>query len=119
MVAAQLDQFNQVLTAKLVPVLILGAILIVLVGLPLYWFRLKVERGGIRAIRSARARRQAQNNVRSTASSDLEPLQLEDSPRCPVCNSLMVQRTARRGEGAGSQFWGCSNYPKCRGTRAI
>ena len=34
---------------------------------------------------------------------------------CPICNSSMVLRTARRGKNAGGQFWGCSNYPKCKG----
>jgi restriction system protein len=42
-----------------------------------------------------------------------------DMPNCPVCNSQMVLRTARRGANAGSNFWGCPNYPKCRGTREI
>jgi restriction system protein len=36
---------------------------------------------------------------------------------CPVCHSPMVLRTARRGQNAGQSFWGCSQYPKCRGTR--
>lgn len=34
--------------------------------------------------------------------------------RCPDCNSPMVLRTARRGTNAGSQFYGCSRFPKCR-----
>lgn len=34
---------------------------------------------------------------------------------CPICNSIMVLRTARRGKNAGGHFWGCSNYPKCKG----
>ncbi|HEY3298692.1 MAG TPA: restriction endonuclease [Armatimonadota bacterium] len=38
-------------------------------------------------------------------------------PDCPVCGKAMVLRTARQGKAAGSQFWGCSSYPKCRGTR--
>ncbi len=38
-------------------------------------------------------------------------------PNCPECSSSMVLRTARRGANAGNQFWGCSNYPKCKGTR--
>ena len=33
---------------------------------------------------------------------------------CPRCGAPMVVRTARRGDRAGKQFYGCSNYPKCR-----
>lgn len=36
-------------------------------------------------------------------------------PRCPVCNSPMVLRVARRGPYAGKQFYGCSKYPACKG----
>lgn len=39
------------------------------------------------------------------------------APLCPKCNSAMVRRTAQKGSNAGSQFWGCSRYPGCRGTR--
>jgi len=38
-------------------------------------------------------------------------------PLCPTCGSTMVLRTARRGKTVGQQFWGCKNYPRCRGTR--
>ena len=38
---------------------------------------------------------------------------------CPVCRGSMVMRTARRGKNAGNGFWGCSRFPKCRGTRSI
>lgn len=37
--------------------------------------------------------------------------------RCPRCGSSMVLRYARRGRWAGRQFWGCSRYPICKGTR--
>lgn len=37
------------------------------------------------------------------------------SPRCLKCDSAMVLRTARSGANQGDQFWGCSNYPRCRG----
>ena len=36
---------------------------------------------------------------------------------CPRCGSRMVLRTTKKGPNAGSQFWGCSRYPECRGTR--
>ena len=32
-------------------------------------------------------------------------------PACPRCSSPMIQRRGNRG-----QFWGCSTYPRCRGT---
>lgn len=43
----------------------------------------------------------------------------EDVPLCPTCGSAMVGRTAKRGPFAGQQFWGCSQYPNCRGMREI
>ncbi len=36
---------------------------------------------------------------------------------CPICGAAMVRRTAKRGTHAGSEFKGCSLYPRCRGTR--
>jgi restriction system protein len=41
------------------------------------------------------------------------------SPSCPVCGSSMVRRTAKHGTNAGTDFWGCSKYPACKGTRSI
>lgn len=40
-----------------------------------------------------------------------------ETPSCPRCQSPMVKRTAKRGTHAGGEFWGCSKFPKCRGTR--
>lgn len=39
------------------------------------------------------------------------------TPACPVCRSAMVKRTAKRGTNSGNAFWGCSQYPACKGTR--
>lgn len=38
-------------------------------------------------------------------------------PRCPRCGSEMILRTAKKGAAAGSRFWGCAEFPKCRGTK--
>lgn len=38
-------------------------------------------------------------------------------PKCPKCNLTMRLRVARSGPYQGSRFWGCSNYPRCKGTR--
>ena len=40
-------------------------------------------------------------------------------PKCPCCGNQMIKRTATKGKKAGSDFWGCSNFPKCRGVVAI
>jgi hypothetical protein len=39
-------------------------------------------------------------------------------PLCPRCGQPMVLRTARRGSHEGEAFWGCADYPHCRGVRA-
>jgi ssDNA-binding Zn-finger/Zn-ribbon topoisomerase 1 len=36
------------------------------------------------------------------------------APLCPKCGIPMVVRIATQGENKGNQFYGCSNYPKCR-----
>lgn len=45
------------------------------------------------------------------------PAAVATVPACPKCNAPMVLRTAKQGARAGSQFWGCSAFPACRGTR--
>lgn len=42
-----------------------------------------------------------------------------EAQRCPKCGSAMVLREARRGQNQGSKFWGCQNFPRCRGTRDL
>jgi micrococcal nuclease len=38
----------------------------------------------------------------------------KDLRKCPRCGATMVKRAHRR---TGTKFWGCSTYPKCRGSR--
>jgi restriction system protein len=40
-------------------------------------------------------------------------------PHCPVCSQPMTRRVARKGANAGRDFWGCTGYPACRGTRSL
>ena len=42
-----------------------------------------------------------------------------DAPVCPKCGKPMRKRVAKRGENAGSEFWSCTGWPECRGTRNI
>ena len=37
-----------------------------------------------------------------------------DAPDCPECEKPMRKRHSQRGD-----FWGCSTYPKCKGTREM
>jgi restriction system protein len=40
-------------------------------------------------------------------------------PHCPCCGKQMVLREARKGNHAGKQFWGCTEFPQCRGTKKL
>ncbi|MCL4266065.1 MAG: DUF2726 domain-containing protein [Anaerolineae bacterium] len=40
-------------------------------------------------------------------------------PHCPECGAPMVLRTAQKGTNAGNQFWGCAQYPRCRGISPV
>lgn len=44
---------------------------------------------------------------------------IPDPTRCPLCGSRMTRRTARWGRYKGRDFWGCTRFPQCRGTRPI
>lgn len=33
---------------------------------------------------------------------------------CPRCGNGLVLRSAKKGQNAGQQFYGCSTFPKCR-----
>ncbi len=38
-----------------------------------------------------------------------------DPVLCPKCGAVMVRRKAAKGANAGSEFYGCPNFPNCRG----
>ena len=40
----------------------------------------------------------------------------ESQPTCPKCGLAMVRRARGRD---GAPFWGCSTFPRCRGTREM
>ncbi|MBR4499547.1 MAG: four helix bundle suffix domain-containing protein [Paludibacteraceae bacterium] len=42
-----------------------------------------------------------------------------DAPACPVCGKPMIRRVAKKGVNSGNEFWSCSGYPECHGTRKI
>ena len=42
-----------------------------------------------------------------------------DNVLCPKCQSPMIMRNAKSGMNKGNQFWGCSQFPACRGVVSI
>ncbi|WP_439860982.1 restriction endonuclease [Pseudomonas sp. MBLB4136] len=63
------------------------------------------------------ATRSTQTKPPTLTPTPIKPLQPQQTlaPSCPVCKSAMLKRIAKRGSNAGNEFWGCSQYPKCRG----
>lgn len=43
----------------------------------------------------------------------------EGAPQCPKCGKPMIKRMAKKGINSGKQFWSCSSYPDCNGTRDL
>ena len=43
----------------------------------------------------------------------------DNAPECPKCGKPMIKRMAKKGVNSGHEFWSCSDYPRCNGTRNI
>lgn len=43
----------------------------------------------------------------------------ENAPTCPKCGKPMIKRMAKKGTNSGKEFWSCSSFPKCDGTRNL
>ena len=56
--------------------------------------------------------------TKKTTIKNIEPIETatieQQILKCPKCNSDLILRTATRGANAGKQFYGCSNFPKCK-----
>ena len=64
----------------------------------------------------------AQDSVQGEATKDIPehlPINSEEKLICPRCGKELVLRTAKKGEHAGNQFYGCSGFPKCRFVRNL
>lgn len=79
------------------------------------------EGGYSEQLAASRLEERRRQGVERTDRSDLTDRtdRSEKQLDCPLCGKLMVLRTARKGGRRGSQFWGCSGYPECRGTRKL
>ncbi len=52
--------------------------------------------------------KEVEATLESESTAEAEPM------ICPKCGSPLVLRTAKKGDKAGNQFYGCSSFPKCR-----
>jgi restriction system protein len=69
----------------------------------------------LKLIQRAQAARQAGSKEPVTTAATAPKAVIQ--PLCPSCAKPMVRRTAKKGGTAGSTFWGCVDFPACRGTR--
>lgn len=69
------------------------------------------EGGYSEQLAAQRIRERARKSLPASLSGDTSAV-----PSCPRCGRPMILRTARKGARAGSRFWGCTGYPKCRET---
>lgn len=93
-------------------------------GLPLYRQRAQLNydtRDLVSALQSVLSKAQQSAGQGSAGPSPVPaPDMGEARPACPRCGQPMVLRTVQRdGPRKGSQFWGCPNYPRCRGIRDL
>jgi four helix bundle suffix protein len=60
--------------------------------------------------------RLAHRRKKDPSDSPNQPNHSDPIPQCPQCGAQMALRTAKTGKNAGQQFWGCTQYPDCKGT---
>ena len=66
---------------------------------------------------AARLAERAKKRDQTDRSNQTNPTDL--IPNCPQCGKAMALRTAKQGQNAGKQFWGCTGYPECKGTTKV
>jgi four helix bundle suffix protein len=76
-----------------------------------------IEGGGFSEQLAAARIQQRRRQDQTDQSDPSDPA--KNIPKCPQCGELMALRTARQGKGEGSQFWGCTKYPNCKGTAPL
>ena len=57
---------------------------------------------------------ETQKPVEQPSEPPVEAPAAEEKILCPRCGAVMFKRKATKGSYAGKEFYGCSNYPKCR-----
>jgi restriction system protein len=76
-----------------------------------------VKQGGYSEQLAAARLRERQQQVQKDQTNRTDRSDQPSAPACPICGGIMAVRTAKKGPRAGSQFWGCTKYPTCKGTK--
>ena len=84
------------------------------VGLPLVGVRVQAHYEVAELARFLQARAGVAETTADVAVVE-EPTVVLKAPACPRCGATMVQRVAKSGRNVGKVFWGCSDFPRCRG----
>jgi restriction system protein len=63
--------------------------------------------------------KEPRNSTSAEAANTVRPTGPGAAPSCPKCSLPMVRRRAESGSRLGSGFWGCTEFPRCRGVVAI
>ena len=75
------------------------------------------EGGYSEQLAAARLAERAKQRDQTDRSDQTNPTDL--IPNRPQCGKAMALRTAKQGQNAGQQFWGCTGYPDCKGTAKV
>lgn len=71
------------------------------------------------SLRSQSAQSSLKANNFKSAQSSQNINNSQTPPICPKCGKPMLKRIQKRGNTPGQEFWGCSDYPCCTGTRPL
>lgn len=69
------------------------------------WYRFDLESG-----------RKSRSGEAIQSETGTNPLALSVSHACPNCGAEMVRRSNKK---TGAIFWGCSGFPKCKGSQSV
>jgi len=90
-------------------VVVVANAMLIIIGRAMNMLKSQIEAQG-KAFEATGGFRERLTNKRIEAREKKMP----PSPECPLCGKPMRKRQSLRGE-----FWGCSSFPDCKGTRQI
>lgn len=82
--------------------------------------RIKGSRGFFWGCRNESCKKTFDDNRGKPVDPKKSEQKAKNAPACPKCDAHMVKRKGKpKDDKKASYFWGCSNYPKCTGTKPV